>query len=241
MYIYIKCCINWIKETIQILFLEIIFWVDLFCHVETPGSMSSKKPPSLHSTSLQQDLVVDLTNPKLFQTHRIYGIHIYIYLLHEWLVFIVNQPAKHTSPMDPMGKQNNSWVCLTKSNVVFFSSSSMSVSNIWGRKHLSTKSFNHPWIFQNVRQSNWIMSPVFWIENTMKPVWKPPLRKQIETTTYRWSISLCARPGNFTGVINVIKLYYQPKTMHYHKGNPPKLPIYMCIKINPPPTKKGSM
>ena len=70
MYIYIyRCCINWINVTIQILFLEILFFVWIFvCHVETPGSMFSKKQtpkPAWYQPPTRS--VVDLTNPKLFK------------------------------------------------------------------------------------------------------------------------------------------------------------------------------
>ena len=78
--------------------------------------------------------------------------------------------------------------------------------------------------------------PSFWIENTIKPSLKPPLRNKLKQPPiddpYHFAPDLVLQGS-------VMSFYYQPKTMHYHKGNPPKLPIYMCIKFNPPPTKRG--
>ena len=47
--------------------------------------------------------------------------------------------GKHTSPMDPMGKQTNPGCVLTKSNVEFFLHLPCLFSSFWETKNLSTK------------------------------------------------------------------------------------------------------
>ena len=136
------------------------------------------------------------------------------------------------------GKTNKSWVCLTKSNVEFSSLSSLSFFQFLGNEKSINKNyggggFNHPWIFLNVRQSKWIMSPVFGLKiqwNQFETTTRNKLKQPPIDDPYHFAPDLVSQGS-------LMSLYYQPKTMHYHTGNPPKLPIYMRIKFNPPQQK----